>query len=81
MFDNNFKDMINNIDANYQETVSHSHTHNDYTMHLSDALLTSKNEVFWSTVQRKKDNWEIGSDIDPNALIDESITKLNNMKK
>ena len=50
-------------------------------MHLFDALLTSKNEVFRSMVQRKKNDWELGGDIDPNALIDESVTKFNNMKK
>ena len=32
-------------------------------------------------IQRKKDNWELSGDIDPNALIDESVTKFNNMKK
>ena len=81
MFDNNVKDMLDDMDANYQEIIAHSHTHDDYTMHLFDTLLTFKNEVFRSMVQRKKDDWELGGDIDPNALIDESVIKFNNMKK
>lgn len=80
MFDNNVNDILDDMDVHYQEIVAHNHTHDDYTMHSFDAVLTSKNEVFWSMVQRKKDNWELGGDIDPNAIIDKSVTKFNNIK-
>ena len=60
MFNNNVKDMLDDMDANYQDIIAHSHTHDDYTMHLFDALITSKNEIFRSMVQHKKDDWELG---------------------
>ena len=37
MFDNNVKDMLDDMNANYQEIIAHNHTHDDYIMHLFDA--------------------------------------------
>ena len=66
IFGNNGEDMIDNMDYNYQEIVTHNHTHYNYTMYLFNALLTSKNEVFRSMVQCKKDDWELGGDVNDN---------------
>jgi len=60
---------------------ANQHTHDDYTMRLFDALLTSKNAVFRSMVQSKKDDWELGGKVNNSKLIDECVTKYNNMKK
>ena len=81
MFANNVKDMLDDMDSNYQEIVAHNHSHDDYTIHLFDALHTSKNEAFRSMVQRKKNDWELGGELNDHELIDECVTKFNNMQK
>ena len=81
MFNNNVKDMLDDMDSNYQKIIEHNHTHDDYTMHLFDTLLTSKNKVFCSMVQGKKNDWEIGRDVNNNELINECVTHFNNMLK
>jgi len=78
---NNVKDMLDDMTSNYQEIIAQQNTHGGYTMHLFDALLTSKNEVFRSMVQRKKDDWELGGEVYNSKLIDECVTKYNNMQK
>jgi len=75
---NNVKDMLDDMTSNYQEIIAQQNTHGGYTMHLFDALLTSKNEVFRSMVQRKKDDWELGGEVYNSKLIDECVTKYNN---
>jgi len=73
--------MLDNMTSNYQKVIAYQHTHDDYIIHLFDALLTSKNKVFCSMVQRKKDDWELGGEVNKSKLIDECITKYNNMQK
>ena len=52
--------MVDFMDANYEEILAHNFTHPDYTMHLFNALLTSKSDIFRFMIQRLEDAWEIG---------------------
>ena len=53
--------------------------HPDYMMHLSNTLLTSKNDIFRSMIQQLKKAWEIGESVEPDVLIEAALTKYNNM--
>ena len=48
-------------------------------MHLIDALLTSKNDIFCSMIQRLKDSCEISQNVKADILIEATLTKYNNM--
>ena len=48
-------------------------------MDVFNALLTVKNSIFHGYIQREKDKWDTGLDIDPDALITDAVTKYNNM--
>ena len=52
---NNLKDIVDDIELNYQYIIGQQHTHPDYIMHLFTAMLSSKNEEFHSLIQREKD--------------------------
>ena len=78
-FSHNVLDMTDKMTANYDEIVKRGFTHDDMIIDLFKALLTSKNEVFHRFIQRKKDDWETGTDITPDELISEAVTKYNNM--
>ena len=69
------------MEANYEEIVAHNFTHPDYTMHLFNALLTFKNNIFRSMIQRLKETWEINENVEPDILIEAALTKYNNMVK
>ena len=73
--------MIDFMEANYEEIVAHNCTHNDYTMQLFNALLTSKNDIFRSMIQRLNDAWEIVENVEPGVLIEATLTEYNNMVK
>ena len=47
MFDNDIKDMLDDIEITYQKTLEHNHTHSHYIVHLFDSLLTSKKIAQW----------------------------------
>ena len=74
-FRNSVQETVDFMGANYEEIVAHTFTHPDYTMHLFNALLTSKNDIFRSMIQRLKDRWEIGENVEPDILIEATLTK------
>ena len=76
---NNVQDMLDYMEMNYEHILRHNFTHPDYVMHLFNALLTSKNDIFRSMIQREKDKWELGEDVLPDSLVDKATTKYNNM--
>ena len=51
----NMKEMLEDMDTNFQHIIRQKHTHDDYGMHLFTSMLTSKNEEFNSMIQRLKD--------------------------
>ena len=71
--------MLDYTEEKYKEILRHNFTHPDYVMHLFNALLTSKNDIFRSMIQREKDKWELGEKIKPDSLVDKATTKYNNM--
>ena len=50
-------------------------------MRLFDNLLASKNKFVRSIVQRKKNDWELGRDVNDNDLINECVIKFKNILK
>ena len=80
-FSNNVQEMVDFMEASYKEIVALSFMHLDYTMHLFNALLTSKHDIFCSMVQRLKDTREIDEHTETGILIKSVVTKYNNMVK
>ena len=79
MVNENVQDMIDYMEMNYEEILRHNFTHPGYVMHPFNALLTSKNDIFWSMIQREKDRGELGEDVLPDSLVEKATTKYNNM--
>ena len=80
-YDHNLKEMLDNMQDNYGHITDLDQTHQDYLMHLFDALLSSRNDVFNAYIQRKKDFWEEGGILTHDALIVDATTKYNTMMK
>ena len=78
---NNLELMLTDMKQNYSKIVELGKTHEDYVMHLFDAMLTSKNQIFCDYIQIKKNDWEEGSEVQPDTLMQEATTKYNNMCK
>ena len=55
--------------------------HDDIVIDLYTALLSGKNDIFTSFVQRKKDSWETGNDDSHKLIIKHCVTKYNDMVK
>jgi hypothetical protein len=78
-FSENVADMLDHMNDIYLEILKSSGSHEDFLMDIFTALLTSKNEVFKAFIQRSKDDWETGTDIEPDQLIATATEKYNNM--
>ena len=73
--------MLDDMDDNYQHILELGGKHDDYLMHLFNALLSAKNETFCRFIQRKKDDWETEDNITADALVEFAKMKYNNMTK
>ena len=80
-YDQNLKEMLDNTQDNYGHTTDLDQTHQDYMMHLFDALLSSRNDVFNAYIQCRKYHWEEGGSLTHDTLIVNATTKYNNMMK
>ena len=78
-FNNNLETMLDNMKSNFEKIEDLGKTHEDYILHLFDALLSSKNETFRNFIQRKKDEWEEGNEVNHTVLAHEATVKYNNM--
>ena len=78
-FGYNVCDLPDKMDVTYREILQRGSTHDDYIMDVFNALLTVKNSIFHGYIQREKDKWDTGIDIEPDALITDAVTKYNNM--
>jgi hypothetical protein len=78
-FSENVADMLDHMGDNYLEILKSSGSHEDYLMDLFTALLSTKNDVFKSFIQRQKDDWETGKDLDADELVATATEKYNNM--
>ena len=63
------------------EIVQDGHSHPDMEMDVLASLLTSTNKEFKMFVEQIKGNWEVGKDYSYDTIIDEVVTKFNNLKK
>ena len=80
-FQYNVVDMCDSIMSNYELIGKCGGRHDDIILDLYDALLLGKNDVFNCFVERGKDNWEVGSDVTHDTLINSAVTKYHNMVK
>ena len=81
-FQFNVKDLCDKMIEDYELIIERPNgKHDDIVLDLFNALLSGKNNVFTSFVQRKKDAWETGNDEPHEQLIEDCITKYNNMVK
>ena len=73
--------LLDDMEANYNKILELGQTHEDWTLHVFNAMLSAKNRVFTDYIQRKKDEWEVGADVNVDELIVEAKAKYNNMVK
>lgn len=78
-YDNNVRDMTDKMASIHDEIIQRGFTHDDFVLDLYQALLSGKNDVFTSYIQRKRDDWDTGNDISSDTLIKDAVTKYNNM--
>ena len=75
------KQMLDDMNHNYQSLTIQNHQHPNYILDLFHALLSAKNDEFRDFIQRMKDEWEGGKDIKPEELMETATSKYNNMIK
>ena len=80
-FNHNVCDMLDHMNDTYLEIVRSGGKHEDMVMDLFTSLLSSKNEIFNSYIQRTKDNWEVGKDYEVDEIITSAVEKFNNMSE
>jgi hypothetical protein len=80
-FNHDVSKMCEHMDGLYQEILRNKGSHEDYLMDVFNALLTTKNSIFRSSVQDEKTKWEKGGDVDVDVLIRTSVQQYNNMYK
>lgn len=73
--------LLDDMNNNYQSLLRQNHEHPNFILDLFQALLSAKNDEFRDYIQRLKDEWEAGKDIQPEVLMESAISKYNNMKK
>ena len=78
-YSNNVLDMTDKMQSHYDEILEKGSKHDDYILDLFRALLTGKNVIFTSFIQRKHDAWDEGKDILSDDLIRDAVTKYQNM--
>ena len=80
-FQHNVTDLTDKMLADYQLIMEKKGKHDDMVLDVFDALLSGKNEIFSSFIQRRKDDWETGTEESHETLIQVANTKYNNMVK
>ena len=80
-FSHNLIQMLDDMESNYHRILELGQKHEDWTLHVFNAMLSAKNKVFTDYIQRKKDEWEVGEDINVDTLITDAKSKYNNMMK
>lgn len=63
----------------HREIIEKGSTHKDYVLDLFNALLSTRNQVFNDFIQREKDDWYTGKNVEAEDLISSAITKYDNM--
>ena len=80
-YGNNVSTMLNAMECAYDIIISNSGSHDDYIMHIFQAILSSKNQTFKNYMQTYKDKWEEDEPITANEIIAKAKSKYANMHK
>ena len=80
-YNHNVVKMLDEIEEAYDTIVCQGGSHDDYTRHILDALLSTKNEEFRSYILRKKDDFDEGKTIDAESLLAGARKKFVNMRE
>ena len=76
----NVKEMILAMRKDYEKIITEGHTHEDYLLHIFNALGTSKNEKFAAYIDGIRREWETGkTKFTPESLFKEVTTVYQNM--
>jgi len=78
-FEHNVSDMLDEIESSYNQITELGYKHDDIVMDTFDSILSSKNQIFRDLIQRTKDDWEMGKDMELSELAATAMTKYNNM--
>jgi hypothetical protein len=78
-FGHNLDDMLTDMQDHYKKILQQGKTHDDWNLHVYNAMLSSKNAQFNAFVQRIKDDWEAGVDRNIDEVILKAKAKYINM--
>jgi hypothetical protein len=78
-YSHNVREMTDKLQSYYNDILRKGRTHEDFVLDLFNALGSGKNDVFCDFIQRKKDEWDTGVDIEADQLIKDALAKYNNM--
>ena len=77
--DYNVRILTDKMKLLHSEILEKGSSHEDYVLDMFNALLTTRNTVFTQYIQREKDAWDTGKDIDADTLINNAVIKFDNM--
>ena len=80
-FNHDLIKMLDEMESNYNKILELGQQHEDWTLHVFNAMISAKNRVFTDYIQRKKDEWEVGEEVNVDTLINDAKSKYNNMVK
>ena len=83
-FRHDVAELLDYMKLQFNQIIQDGGSHNDYTLNLYTALLTSNNDEFLKFVSILKDDWECDTGNDPDQvtadfLREKALTKYNNM--
>ena len=83
-FKHNVAELLDYMKMQFNQIITDGGMHNDYTLNLFTALLTSNNDEILKFIGRLKDDWECGDGNDNDLvtadfLQEKALTKFNNM--
>ena len=79
---NNVSEMLNSMQKAYHHIVENEGTHDDYLLHIIDAIMTSKNKIFKDYMQTFKNRWQDDdATITAVFLIEKAKNKYHNLVK
>ena len=78
-FQYNVTDLTDKMMTDYELILEKKGNHEDIVLDLFTSLLSGKNDIFSGFIQRRKDDWETGTEETHESLVQVANTKYNNM--
>ena len=79
-FNHNVRDMLTKMEQDYQHIIMEGQKHEDYLLHIFNALGSSKNDEFRTYIAGLKRDWESGEkEFTPDSLSCKALRVYNNM--